>query len=82
MIVGSADHLIFMVMKVSVFFSMSNSPEWLRTVAQFSPLTMLVHALRPIALDGGRLVTNMTAVVGLAAYGALGFLITRMRFKF
>ena len=39
-----------------VWFSLDNSPQWLRTVADFMPLTHIVKATRAVMIDGATLV--------------------------
>jgi ABC-type multidrug transport system permease subunit len=73
--------MILMVMMSGVFFAKSNFPDWMQGFINLLPLTALVDALRRIALEGAGLV-DLTFQLGvLLAYMAVGFIITRWRFR-
>jgi ABC-type multidrug transport system permease subunit len=54
-----------------VFFSRSNLPGVLRSVAGFFPLTYLADGMRSVAIDGATLAQITPQLAGLAVWGVI-----------
>jgi ABC transporter DrrB family efflux protein len=49
-----------------VWFSLDDSPQWLRTIAEFMPLTHIVKATRKVMIDGATLIEVSSHLLWLA----------------
>jgi ABC-type multidrug transport system permease subunit len=64
-----------------VYFSLDSAPVWFQRLADFLPLTPLLHVLRAIFNDGAALTSQWMGIAIIAAWTAALFFLATRRFK-
>jgi ABC-type multidrug transport system permease subunit len=76
-------NLVFLVLMLlsGVYFSLDAAPPWLQRGAEFLPLAPLLAALRAVFNDGAALAAEWSALLLVAGWTVLFFVLASKRFK-
>ena len=66
----------------NVFFSISNMPTWLRTIAQYLPLTYLSSGLRGVMTDGAGMMQIKGDLIGMTVWATVLIALSVYTFSF
>lgn len=80
---GGLSNMLFLplMMLSGVYFSLDDAPEWLQRGADLLPLTPLLKALRGVFNDGASLASESHALMIVAGWTLLLFVLATKRFK-
>lgn len=70
-----------MMFLTGVFFPLSIMPDWLTQWSQYLPLTFLVDGMRAITVEGARITTLGSELIGLGVWIAISFAVATKMFR-